>query len=117
MKLEAIGFSVVTDFECKEAFMSLLEDAIKEIPACATKELYHPIISGEEWELDPYDDWGFRYEVRLIPIHNGEDEDTTREWNKIYNFIHDYEKGRIRFSTISYFGSQGICFKAIDYNN
>lgn len=115
MKLETISISVVTDFEYKETFTTLLEDAIKEMPACATKELYHPNIVGQYWELDAYEDWGFRYEVRLIPISNG--EDTIEEWRKIYNFIHDYEKNRIRFNTIDYFGSQGICFRKTNYNN
>lgn len=115
MKLETISISIVTDFEYKETFTTLLNDAIKEIPACATKELYHPIIAGEYWELDAYDDWGYRYEVRLVPIHNG--ENTDEEWRKINNFIHDYEKNKIKFGTIDYFGSQGICFKKTDYNN
>ena len=115
MKLETISISVVTDFEYKETFTTLLEDAIKEIPACATTELYHPNIVGQHWELDAYEDWGFRYEVRLIPISNG--EDTKKEWRKILNFIYDYEKNRISFKTIDYFGSQGICFKETNCNN
>lgn len=115
MKLETISISVVTDFEYKETFITLLEDAIEEIPACATKELYHPNIVGQYWELDACEDWGFRYEVCLIPVSNG--EDTTEEWRKIYNFIHDYEKNRIRFDTIDYFGSQGICFRETNYSN
>lgn len=120
MKLETISISVVTDFEYKETFTTLLEDAIEKIPACATTESYHPNIVGQYWELDAYEDWGFRYEVRLIPISNGEDvikEDIAKEWRKILNFIYDYEKNRISFKTIDYFGSQGICFRKTNYNN
>lgn len=115
MKLETINISVVTDFECKETFITLLENAVEKIPACATTELYHPNIVGQYWELDAYEDWGFRYEVRLIPVSNG--EDTKKEWRKILNFIYDYEKNRISFKTIDYFGSQGICLRETNYSN
>ena len=112
MKLDKISISTITENEDKEVFFSLLKDAIAEIPANASPYLYHPSIVGEYWEMDAYgEDIGYRYEINLIPITNG--EETTSEWNLFMEWISTYSGGGIRFHELDFWGYNGINFKSI----
>lgn len=112
MKLDKISISVVTENEDKGIFFSLLIAAIEEIPACASPYLYHPSIMGEYWEMDAYgEDIGYRYEINLNPITDG--EETTSEWNLFMEWISTYSGGGIRFHELDFWGYNGINFKSI----
>lgn len=111
MKLEKISVNTVTENEDKDIFYSLLIAAIEEIPACASRYLYHPSISGEYWELDAYEEIGYRYELSLTPITDG--QETTDEWKLLIDYISNYSQSIIKFHELAFWGNYGIKFKSI----
>ena len=111
MKLEKISVNTVTENEDKDIFSSLLIAAIEEIPVCASRFLYHPSISGEYWELDAYEEIGYRYELCLTPITDG--QETTDEWKLLLDYISSYSQGTIKTHELTFWGNYGIKFKSI----